>query len=85
MKYTIEATESGCMETLTFNDKVLGRVKLTRNHTRTDFGSVCREGEFVDQLKPLGYSEEVIEKADECFGLFTTLNFMEFAEEIQQQ
>ena len=37
MKYTIESTEKGCIETIELDD---GR-QYTREHTRTSFGSKC--------------------------------------------
>ncbi len=67
-KYSIETTENGCVETLTFNDDVLGPQVLTRTHTIIDDSTTeCKDATFANTLRNMGYNDEIVEAATTCF------------------
>ena len=76
MKYTIETTENGCIETLEISDEV----KLKKETKRTDWGCESFDKDFSDQLEERGFDGEVVDKVFDEFDGFRTLNFMEIAE-----
>ena len=76
MKYTIETTEYGCIETLEFSDGS----KFTRRNERTYYGCKAIDDEFDVQLVKDGFCEEIVEKIDELFSGFFSLHFLELAE-----
>jgi hypothetical protein len=76
MKYVIETTEYGCIETLEFSDGS----KFTRRNERTDCGCKAIDDEFDVQLVKDGFCEEIVEKVDELFSGFFSLHFLEIAE-----
>jgi hypothetical protein len=47
MKYTIETTKEGCIETLELNDGT----KVIKHTARTDYGCKSKDQEFSEQLK----------------------------------
>ena len=76
MKYTIETTENGCVETLEFADGS----KFVKRSERTESGCKGIGKGFVAQLEEDGFCEEIIEKVEEVFDGLMTLNFLELAE-----
>ena len=75
MKYNIESTENGCIETLEFSNSE----KYTKRTERTDSGCKSLDPEFTAQLKAAGFCEEVIEGVEETFENFIDLNFLNLA------
>lgn len=53
MKYSVETTENGYVETL----EVRGR-KYMKRWTETDLGSSCTDAEFYEQLEADGVCDE---------------------------
>lgn len=80
MKYTIETTEKGCRETLEFIDDALGPMALTAEHIRTDNGSRCITNMIINQMRGLGYAEEIIDSAEDVLSSMRTLEFMRLGE-----
>ncbi len=76
MKYTIEATKNGCIETLEFRDGS----KFTKQSERTSYGCRALDAEFCVQLAKDGFCEEIIERAEELFDGCLSLDFMHIAE-----
>lgn len=76
MKYAIETTETGCVETITFNDGST----FTKRHTRTDFGSKAEDDEFCEQMERDGICEEILDQVYDLFDGFFASNFMSIAE-----
>lgn len=76
MKYTVETTEYGCIETLEFSDGS----KFTRRSERNDFGCTFLDDDFSEQLGEAGFCEEVIDKVYDLFDNFMSLSFLEIAE-----
>lgn len=73
MRYTIEATENGCQETIMMDD---GRT-YTKRHRKTFYGSECQDKEFCDQMENGGYCEEMLEKIYDTFDSFLASEFMD--------
>ena len=76
MKYTIETTEYGCIETLEF----LNGEKYTKRSERTEYGCQCLDEDLSYQLEESGFCEEIIEKIYDMFDGFASLNFLEVSE-----
>lgn len=76
MKYVIETTEYGCIETLEFSDGS----KFTRRNERTECGCKALDDEFSEQLEEQGFCEEIIDKVYDLFDSFMSLSFLEIAE-----
>lgn len=76
MKYIIETTETGCVETLELND---GR-KYVKRHTRTALGLRGEDQDFAVQMKEDGISDELLEAVDENFDGFLAIYFVEMSE-----
>lgn len=75
MKYSIETTENGCIERL----EIAGE-KLESETVETDFGCQGLGKCFVDQLEEMGFSAEILDKVDDTFGGFITLEFLKLKE-----
>ena len=75
MKYSIETTETGCIERLEITGK-----KLELETIRTDFGSRGLGKCFADQLEEMGFDDETVEKVDDTFDSFMALNFIQLQE-----
>lgn len=75
MKYTIESTETGCIETLEFRNGS----KFTKRSEKTAYGCQALEPEFSYQLESSGFDEEIIERVDELFDGCLSLDFMKLA------
>ena len=77
MKYTMESTKTGCVETIELQD---GR-KYTKKHTRTLFGSRCEDKEFWEQMQDNGIrDDEFLDKVYDTFDDFSASHFMDIAE-----
>lgn len=63
MKYTIEATKNGCVETIVLHDGST----YTKRHVRTSFGSQCEDKNFSDQMERDGICEEICERVSDLF------------------
>lgn len=73
MKYTIEASDGICTESLEFpnGDKFVKRSK------RTSYGSQDIDDEFSDQLERAGYTEDIVDAVYDMFDGFGSLDFLE--------
>lgn len=77
MKYTIESTENGCIETIELNDGS----KYTKKHTKKSFGSRCEDKEFWEQMQDNKIrDDEFLDKVYDTFDAFIASNFMDIAE-----
>ena len=75
MRYTIEATENSCTEIFELRN---GK-KYIRKHSRTQYGSICNDAMFDDQLEADGVDPDIIEGANDLFGGSMPLEFMNMA------
>lgn len=73
MKYTIEITDEGCLETLEFPNGD----KFTKRSKRIPCGSQGIDNDFSDQLEDAGYPEEILDAVYNMFDGFCSLDFME--------
>lgn len=74
MKYTIETTENGCIETIELHN---GN-KYTKRHVRTSFGSTCEDLEFFEQMEEDGIrDDEFLDKVYDTFDGFLASSFMD--------
>ena len=64
MRYTIEATENSCTEIFELRN---GK-KYIRKHSRTQYGSICNDAMFDDQLEADGVDPDIIDGANDLFG-----------------
>lgn len=76
MKYVIETTEMGCVETITFNDGST----FSKRHTKTGVGLKPEDDEFYEQMKRDGICEEILDQAYDLFDGFFVSDFMSIAE-----
>lgn len=76
MKYTIETTEKGCIETITLKDGT----QYSKRHTKTDYGSTSEDDEFYQQMEKDHICEEVLDKVYELFDGFFAYDFIDVAE-----
>lgn len=76
MKYIIETTENGCVETLEFANGS----KFTRRSDKTECGCKSLDDDFADQLEEEGFCGEVVDKVYDLLDGFFTLEFLELAE-----
>lgn len=76
MKYTIETTKDGCVETLELHDGS----KYTKRHVKTVYGSQCEDKEFEEQMEVDGICEEILEKVYDMFDELLPSDFMDMAE-----
>lgn len=76
MKYMIETTNKGCVETLELHDGS----KYIKRHTKTSYGSQCEDDDFADQMNADGICEEILEKVYDVFDGFLPGEFMDIAE-----
>lgn len=76
MKYTIETTENGCIETITLSN----RSQYSKRHTRTECGSRCKDDEFHEQMERDGICDEILDKVNDLFDGFFASDFMDIAE-----
>jgi len=76
MKYTIESTNYGCIETLEFSDGS----KFTKRSKITDTGCAALDKSFHTQLLLDGFCEEILDKVQEEFDGSRVLRFLELNE-----
>lgn len=79
MKYCIETTDNGCIETLEISDK-----KFKRESIRTEYGCIALNPTFSYQLTEAGYCDEIVEKVNDLYDGFGTLDFIQMAELINE-
>lgn len=85
MKYTIETTETGCKETLSFTDSVYGEVTLERNHVTKNYGeSSCTDKSFAEAMREMDICEELVEQVDDCLDQFFPHEFMMLARDFAE-
>ena len=73
MKYAIEITDDGCVETLEFPNGE----KFTKRSKRTNFGCQSIDDDFSEQMERGGYSEDVLDAVYNLFDGFNSLDFLE--------
>ena len=76
MKYTIETTDNGCVETLEFSNGS----KFTKRTERTGGGCKALDADFAEQLEEAGFEEEILDKVYDLFDGFLALDFLKLAE-----
>lgn len=76
MKYTIETTDYGCIETIEFNDGE----KFTKRTERTESGCRSIDKDFYEQMELTGICEEILDIVCDQYDGFGTLNFLKLAE-----
>lgn len=79
MKYSIETTDKGCIETLEISDK-----KLQKESIRTEYGCSSSDPGFTEQLEKAGYCDEILEKVYDLYDGFMVLDFIEMAELVNE-
>lgn len=77
MKYSIETTDYGCIETLEIDGTT-----YTRRNKRTDNGCRALDGELSEQLENDNFADEVIEKVYDLFDEFIALDFISLSDVI---
>ena len=75
MKYCMETTDNGCIETLEIDKE-----KFQRESIKIKGGCRALGKSLADQLDEAGYCEEIVEKVDEMYDGFGDLDFLELAE-----
>ena len=83
MKYIIETTPTGCKETLIYNDDKLGETVIENTATFIDACNIKLDNPsntIVNQMKLLGFSEEIIEQAEELTGINPMFKFCQLNE-----
>lgn len=76
IKYMIEKTENGCVETVIFSD---GR-QYSKRHTKYECSSTIEDDEFHEQMERDGICEEILRKVYDLFDGFFASDFMDIAE-----
>lgn len=75
MKYTIESTKEGCIETLEFSDGST----FVRRSERVPGGIESFDNDFKFQLKRAGFCEEIADKVCDTFDGFLASDFLDIA------
>lgn len=77
MKYTIETTQTGCIETLEIGGKI-----YKKEWQRTSSGCRCNNNEFYEQMESDGIdNKDVLNKAYDIFDDgFKVFGFIELSE-----
>lgn len=76
MKYTIETTEDGCVETLELSD---GK-RYVKNTKKIDGGCSSVDDDLDKQMEQDGICAEILERVYEQFDGIHALDFLELAE-----
>ena len=76
MKYCIETTGTGCIETL----EISKNEKFQRRTIRTDYGCKSLDPGFSDQLEEAGYCERIVENVYDLYDGFGSSDFLDLAE-----
>ncbi len=80
MKYTIETTDNGCIETLEMSKNE----KFKKESTKTEYGCKPLDPDFADQLRMAGYCEEIVEEVDRIYDGLGSLDFLKLAELVSE-
>ncbi len=80
MKYCIETTDNGCIETLEMSENE----KFQKESTKTEYGCKSLDPDFVDQLRMAGYCEEIVEEVDRMYDGLGSFDFLELAELVSE-
>jgi len=80
MKYCIETTDNGCIETLEISDKE----KFTKRTIRTDYGCKSLDPNFSDQMEEAGYSDEIVENVFDFYDGFGSSDFLDLVEMVSE-
>lgn len=80
MKYCIETTDNGCIETLEISENQ----KFQRETKRTEYGCTSSDPDFSDQLEEAGYCNEIVETVYDSYDGCGTLDFIQLAELINE-
>lgn len=76
MKYTIESTENGCVETLEVGD---GRKFVCE--MRKSCGYYEETGpNLASQLEEAGFNDEIVDRVDDMFGGMMEIEFIDLSE-----
>ena len=73
MKYTIEAADGICTESLEFPNGD----KFVKRSERTSYGSCNIDNDFSEQMERAGYVDEIIDAVYDLFDGFGSLEFLE--------
>ena len=73
MKYTIEAADGICTESL----EVPNCEKFVKRSKRTSYGSCNIDNDFSEQMERSGYVDEIIDAVYDLFDGFGSLEFLE--------
>lgn len=76
MKYMIETTENGCLETITFSD---GR-QYSKRYEKMEYDSRADHRKFCEQMKRDGIRREILDKLDDLCDGFIANDIMRIAE-----
>lgn len=75
MKYTIETTDTGCIETLETNNGT-----FSTEWKEIGFGQWQSQGEtLVDQMEAAGFDDSALDVVDELYDGNYELNFIQLA------
>lgn len=80
MKYTIETTDNGCIETLEMSKNE----KFQKKSTKTEYGCESLDSDFAEQLRMAGYCEEIVEEVDRIYDGLGSLDFLELSELVSE-
>lgn len=80
MKYTIETTDKGCIETLEISDKE----KFQRESIKIKGGCRALGKSLAKQLEEAGYCDEIVDKVYDLYDGCETLDFIQLAELINE-
>jgi hypothetical protein len=80
MKYCIETTDNGCIETLEMSENQ----KFQRETKRTEYGCTTSDPDFSEQLEEAGYCDEIVEKVYDLYDGCETLDFIQMAELVSE-
>ena len=80
MKYCIETTDNGCIETLEMSENE----KFKKKSAKTEYGCESLDPDFAEQLRIAGYCEEIVEEVDRIYDGLGSLDFLELAELINE-
>ena len=76
MKYTIESTNDGCIETIELSDGS----KYKKKHIRTEYGSTQEDLDFCEQMEKDGLCEEILDEVYDTFDGFLASSFLRMSE-----
>lgn len=80
MKYCIETTDNGCIETLEMSENE----KFQKRTIRTDYGCESLDPDFSDQLEEAGYCERIAENVYDLYDGIGSFDFLGLAEMVSE-